>query len=387
MASVTAHSMVTSLGCDAATACAAARAGLSRAGKVEGMELTSEVTGEPEPLIAHAVPLLTRGFEGDVRLQRLLFGGLSELKSQLPDGALTSGRVGFYLSLPDPARAVRGLDLIPDDETRAAYAEQAGDFGPEPSDSGFAYALLAGAAAQAGWPGEIDLRHVSLAGHAAGAQCVAWAQRDLESGRVALAIVGAADSLLDQDTLAWLCSANRLKLSGMPVGLMPGEACAFLALSAQGAQAEGKIGGVGLTAEPKTLWSGATSVGEALAKAIEQVAEPAGWRDAAAAWLVCDHNGETYRANEWGHALVRLRAQHPALDAPQLWMPAESFGDTGSASALVGVCVALAAFERNYAPSPKAVIVSASESQMRSALVLTSRHPQGAMNRGAYGRP
>lgn len=381
MAAITAHSMVTSLGCDAATACAAARAGLSRAGKIEGLELTSEVTGEPEPVIAHAVPFLTRGFEGDVRLQRLLFGGLSELKAQLPDGALTSGRLGFYLSLPDPARAVRGLALISSDDSRAVYEEQATDFGTEPSDPGFAYALLAGAAAQVGWPGEIDLRHASLAGHAGGAQCVAWAQRDLESGRVALAIVGAADSLLDQDTLAWLHSANRLKLSGMPVGLMPGEACVFLALSVAGEKAQGEIAGVSLAPEPKTLWSGATSVGEGLVKALEQVAGSAGWKQTAFAWLICDQNGETYRANEWGHALVRLRGAWPALDNHSVWVPAEGFGDTGAASSLVAVCTALRAFERGYAPAESAVVVSSSEAELRAALIVTSRYSRSSAPR------
>src|SRR5438094_948531 len=110
--------MVTSLGCDAATACAAARAGLSRAAEIPGMELMSEVTGEPEPIMAHEVPLLTRGFEGNVRLQRLLVGGLIELKSRLPAAMLKRGGIGFYVSLPDPARTMQGLDLIADDEIR-----------------------------------------------------------------------------------------------------------------------------------------------------------------------------------------------------------------------------------------------------------------------------
>jgi 3-oxoacyl-[acyl-carrier-protein] synthase I len=387
MADITAHSMVTSLGFDAATACAAARAGLSRASNIEGLTVTSDVTGQPEPVIVHAVPLLTRGFEGEVRLQRLLFGGLSEVRSRLPDEALSTGPVGFYLSLPDPARVACGLELIPDDESRAVYLEQATDFGPQPSDSSFAYALLAGAAAQAGWPSRIDLRYVSLAGHAGGAQCVACAQRDLDSGRVALAIVGAVDSLLDQDTLAWLRSANRLKLSGIPVGLMPGEACVFLALSVAEEKALGEISRVSLTPEPKTLWSGATSVGEGLAKALEQVAESAGWRQSAPAWIISDQNGETYRANEWGHAIVRLRGAWPALDNPAVWAPAASFGDTGSASSLVAVCTALQALERGYAPAESAVVISSSEAELRAALVITSSHSHSVARRDFNGQP
>lgn len=387
MASISAHSMLTSLGCDAATACAAARAGLSRAGEIAGMKFTSDITGAPEPLIAHAVPLLTRGFEGGVRLQRLLFGGLSELKTQLPAGMLKAGHVGFYLSLPDPARTAHGLDLIPDDEARTVFQALASEFGTKPSDPRFAHVALASAAAQAGWPGEIDIRHVSFAGHAGGAHCIALAHKDLDSGHVATAIVGAADSLLDQETVAWLHSANRLKLSGMPVGLMPGEACAFLALSNALQGSEGQIAAVGLSLEPKTLWSGATSVGEGLAHALEQVAEVAGWKQTRSAWLVCDQNGETYRANEWGHTIARMRGAWPALENPDVWVPAASFGDTGSASTLVAVCTALHAFNRAYAPAEAAVVISSSEADSRAALVVTrTRSPLDLQEQG-HGRP
>jgi 3-oxoacyl-[acyl-carrier-protein] synthase I len=373
MLSINAHAMTTSLGCDAATACAAARAGLSRAGEIAGMKFTFDVTGEPEPLIGHAVPLLTRGFEGQARLQRLLFGGLSELKKQLIQAELKAP-IGFYLSLPDPARTVRGLDLIASDGARAVYTERADDLGTEPTDVGFAHDLLASAAAQAGWPTAIDLRHVSFAGHAGGAQCIAAAQRDLDTATIATAIVGASDSLLDEATVTWLHSSNRLKYSGMPVGLMPGEACAFLALSKAGQEPDGEITGVAIGLEPKTLWSGGTSVGEGLANALEQVADRAAWKQNEPAWVISDQNGEAYRANELGHVLARLRAAWPALEGPTVWTPAGSFGDTGCASAIVAVCMALQAFKRAYAPAESVVVISSSEADLRAALTVTSRH-------------
>jgi len=212
---------------------------------------------------------------------------------------------------------------------------------------------------------------------AGGLNCIALAQKDLDAGLVATAIVGAADSLLDEATVTWLHSTNRLKLSDMPIGLMPGEACAFLALSNAAQDPDGEITGVGLSLEPKTLWSGATSVGEGLADALQQVAEGAAWKQSTLAWLISDQNGEAYRANEWGHALARLRGGWPALESPVVWLPAASFGDTGSASALVAVCTALQAFQRGYAPAQSAVVSSSSEADLQAALSLTSPHSHG----------
>lgn len=385
MTAIHAHSMITSLGHDAATSCAAARAGLSRACTIPEIEFTFDLTGEAEPVIAHAVPFLTRGFEGHARLQRLLFAGLSELKTQFNDDLLKTGPIGFYLSVPDPARTLRGHELMTSDGARADCVERANESGNEPSDTEFAQDLLAIAAAQAGWPGEIHIRYVSLAGHAGGLHCIALAKNELDAGHIATAIIGAADSLLDSETIAWLHSTNRLKLSGMPVGLMPGEACAFLLLSNNARENDAEIIGIGISAETKTLWSGATSVGEGLASALDQVAERAQWEQDSPAWVICDQNGEVYRANEWGHVATRLRGAWPALESPIAWMPAASFGDTGSASSLVAVCIALQAFKRNYAPTDYAVVMSSSESDSRAALVVNLKPRAAAFEKFGYG--
>jgi hypothetical protein len=385
MTAIHAHSMITSLGCDAATSCAAARAGLSRACAIPEIEFTFEVTGEAESVIAHAVPFLTRGFEGPARLQRLLYAGLSELKTQVNDDLLKSGPIGFYLSVPDPTRVARGHELMTSDGARADCIERANELGDDPSDTAFAKDLLAVAAAQVGWPGEINIRYVSLAGHAGGLHCIALAKKELDAGHIATAVIGAADTLLDRETIAWLHRTNRLKLSGMPVGLMPGEACAFLALSNNAREDDVEITGIGISGEAKTLWSGATSVGEGLASALEQVAETAQWKQDRPAWIICDQNGEIYRANEWGHVATRLRGEWPGLESPITWMPAASFGDTGSASSLVAICIALEAFRRNYAPTDYAVVMSSSEADSRAALVVNFKPRLGNFEKCGYG--
>ena len=389
IALIVAHTMITALGCDASTSCASARAGISRTQAIENLCFISSVDGEPAPVIVHGMPLITCGFEAATRLERLLTSALADLRPLIKESMVDESSIGFYLSLPSPSRDLTGLDLVANDDTKIAYAEQARSLIDEPLDTSFALNLLISAAGHAGFTMLPSLRYLSLAGHAGGSDCVSAAIDDLDRGRVSLAIVGGVDSLLDESTLEWLNSTDRLKLTDMPVGLRPGEACALLALvhpSRSNVVANSvEISHVGIASEKLTLLSGSTSVGIPLSEVLDAAAKPAGWHDATSAWVICDHNGETYRANEWGTALVRLRAQHSALANLQLWIPAEHFGDTGSASALVSVCVALAAFERSYSPTATAVIASTSELQMRSALVVSSVQPQHAINRGAYG--
>ena len=213
-------------------------------------------------------------------------------------------------------------------------------------------------------------QYLTYKGHAGGCECLALACSDLAEGRVGQALVAGVDSLLDPETIAWLHQAGRLKLSGMPVGLMPGEAAAFVLLCPESPLVEATVTATGDASEAKTLWSGSTSVGQGLAQALAQVAAAAGWAENQRAWVLADLNGEVYRANEWGHAVARLRADWPALENTALWLPAASFGDTGAASALMAVCSALQAQLRGYAPAERAVIVAASEGESRSVVVM-----------------
>lgn len=391
---IAAHAMLTSLGADAATSCASARAGLLRTQAVEGLRFIASTDGAPAPVIVHAVPIITQGFEGLPRLERLLSHALADLRERLPEPIASGDGLGVYLSLPSPLRHLTGLALFDQDDLHARQAARIDEFGGEPDPAGgdatFARRLLANAAAAAGFARTPELRAVSLAGHAGGAQCVAAALADLADGHVDCALVAGADSLLGESTLEWLASTSRLKLADMPVGLRPGEACAVLALTrprhAAAAESCCAIGQVELGHEARSLLSGATSVGEGLSQTLMNVARAAAWDTTHAPWFIHDHNGEVYRANEWGHTLVRLRAEHAAIDGAQTWLPAASFGDTGAASALVGACVAVTAFERRYAPVDRGVIVSSSESTLRAAMVL-GRVTPGAAAGATHGRP
>jgi 3-oxoacyl-[acyl-carrier-protein] synthase-1 len=235
------------------------------------------------------------------------------------------------------------------------------------------------AARAAGWASVPAVVFVSSSGHVGVAEALARAIADLESGRIETAIVGGVDSLLEERTLAWLDGVDRLKSPRVATGLPPGEAGAVIVLrsAAKTVKSLTTIRAVGFAAERQSLLSGDPSHGEGLAAAIADVADAAAWDHASSTWIVSDHNGETYRAREWGYAVTRLLARWPAFANPVLWYPAASLGDTAGASGAVALCLVVRAFVRGYAPGDQAIITSSADGPGRSA-VLAERPKNGA---------
>ena len=341
--------MVAALGDDVAMNCAAARAGIVRAGALEHYRLRSAVDGAAEPVIGHAARLLTRGFEGDIRLVRLLQGALRNLASRTVHLGWKAGRVGCYVALPSSDRTRRDPEE-PDPEEE----QQAQEPTSPAEEFDRAQGLLAKAVALAAWPTQAQLAGVRTSGHAGGLECLQDACIDLQAGRFEAALVLAADSLIDAQVLDWLSATNRLKCDGVPDGVQPGEGAVALALSSQSRDATDKpaaqLLAVHTDKEPRHLLAGVSARGEVLASVVSQA-----WSQARAPlpWLIMDLNGEAHRAMDWGYALVRLRASSAAFSEPQVWHTAASFGDTGAASGLIGICMSVRSWERDYAPSDR----------------------------------
>lgn len=371
---ITGRGMVSSLGSDVVSACAAARAGLVRPAPLD-LQMGSPEDGQADHVQGHPAGELTRGFEGFARLLRLAALGLGDLLKQVPDGPWMSRQTGMYLALPCPHRIHTGLDLIANKSTRAVRDEKARQAMDEPEPD-IASRLLRAAAQLAGWPVDPPLRFSATSGHTGVAEALQRAMDDLQRGYVSAAVVGGVDSLLEEEVLMWLHNTGRLKRSGVPVGLLPGEAGAFLLLEPlhtiqrRGSRPLAVAQAVHLEDEDGTLLSGAPAQGVALAKALAKVVDTASFHQSGAAWVLSDHNGEIYRAAEWGHVLVRLASRVPELASPVVWYPASSFGDVGAASGAVAICLAIHAFSRGCAPNPTAVVVSSSEGACRAVTLI-----------------
>jgi len=346
---ITGIGMVTPLGLDAWESCASLRAGLSL---MQDLDLTFEnELFEDVPLVGCPIPDLTDGMIGVGRATRLAAAALEDLIAKARLDAAVPARAGLFIALPPVERPGTDPHLAAKLGERLAQWLDLPDL------------------AARTW--------TCAAGHAGAVEAVIEASRALESGRIGIALVGGVDSLLEPGTLQGLLDGRRLKTEEHVDGLVPGEAAAFFALETPAAARARKaailatIEGVGLEREPNPIDSDQPSKTEALTAAIRAAWARGSGGDATL--VVCDLNGESYRAKEFGTVASRVLAAVPY----RLWHPADSIGDTGSASAAVSICVAARALERGYAGAPRALVFAGSDDGRRGAIGLAHAGAEG----------
>jgi len=367
---ITGIGLVTSLGLDVTTSCAAARAGIVRAAPLDFYPVRSPDDGSVSGVTAHAVSGVTEGFEGEARLVRLAAAALADLQRQSPEAPWKRGRNGFYVSIPDPDRGRIGRDSPTELEKRKNENRT--------SDEARARRLLGSAARLGGWRQSIEIRKTATTGSTGVAEATHAAVHDLVEDKIDLAIVAGIESYLDENTLGWLESMERLKSPETPSGLQPGEAAGLFVLETRRsaeirrAQIFCSIVAVDLAQEMKPLSSGENSTGKGLAVVLESASKIGEWTAATPAWVISDHNGESYRGLEWGNALFRLASRVGGSQPMEVWYPAASFGELGSAFGVAAGSLALRAFARRYAPSNTAALISSSDLTARAVMVLAS---------------
>jgi len=376
MIAVTGCGLVSSLGLDVVNACAASRAGIVRTSGMDVYPVRSSADGSVGGVVCHAVPLLTDGFEGEARLVRLVQGGLEDLARQCMDAPWKTRRTAFYLSVPSLERLATGAELVAEEGKRQQMQELAKEKRDPVAGFERAGRLLSQGARLAHWSGKPELKWCTDSGHTGVAEAMRRASTDLQGGGCDLAIVGGVDSYLDEDTLAWLELTGRLKTPDRANGLQPGEACGFLLLETEESAAKRMpkrrvcLDAVCLEEEAMSLVSGGQSSGVALAEVVHHAASVSSWGREAPARISHDLNGETYRAHEWGLALLRLAARSKVLAEPEVWFPSASFGSTGAATGAVQACVAAQAYARPHLSAKPLAVVSSADGRPRGCFVL-----------------
>jgi 3-oxoacyl-[acyl-carrier-protein] synthase-1 len=219
--------------------------------------------------------------------------------------------------------------------------------------------------------------HFLQEGHAGGLLAIEAAIRLLQDGRAETCIICCVDSHLDLRTLEWLSATRRLKSADNPVGLIPGEgASAFVIEMARTARRHGgellaSLEALGVAEEPLGYFEeGFVPRGEALSAALLQAVRTDRAQALDAGILLADLNGQTQRAMDWGHALVRCVGAEPSFQRMDVWLLAASFGDVGSATGAFLVCYAVRAFARRYSRGREILLFSCSDPGQRAALTL-----------------
>jgi 3-oxoacyl-[acyl-carrier-protein] synthase-1 len=149
-----------------------------------------------------------------------------------------------------------------------------------------------------------------------------------ESNAPAVLVVG-VDSLLSWPVLKPLEVQSRLLTQGNSNGFIPGDAAAAILVSRPSEKPQLSIDGLGFATEPATIETEEPLRGDGMARAMKAALADAGREMHHIDFRIADISGEQYYFKEAALALARvLRVRKEEVD---LWHPAESIGEIGSA--------------------------------------------------------
>lgn len=210
-------------------------------------------------------------------------------------------------------------------------------------------------------------------GRVAGALALAEARRLIYEERMPYCIIAGTDSFLLAATLASYEKADRLLTSQNSNGFIAGEAAAAVLIGPPGRSNEPELLclGVGVGQEKASIDSEEPLRADGLVAAFRAAFADAGRSIDDLDYRLTDSNGEQYWFKEAALAMTRtLRARKERF---QIWHPADCIGETGAA---VGPCtlgVALAAARKRYSPGPGVLCHFSGDGGERLALVLAGR--------------
>lgn len=205
-------------------------------------------------------------------------------------------------------------------------------------------------------------------GRVAGGLAMIEASNLIHRERMPLCLIAGVDSFLIAPTLAAYEEKARLLTSQNSNGFIPGEAGAAV-LVGGGWAADLLCLGIGTGQEISTVASEEPLRADGLVQALRGAFADANKTMADVDYRITDTNGEQYFFKEAGLAVARtLRVTKEQFE---IWHPADCIGEVGAA---VGPCVlgvGLMAARKDYAPGPSPLCHFSSEDGDRVALMLT----------------
>ena len=214
-------------------------------------------------------------------------------------------------------------------------------------------------------------------GHSAGLMALERGWRKLQGGTEEFCLIGGIDSYLEPATLEWLEKCEQVHGAGPhnnAWGFIPGEAAGFALLCRQetaqhhGLRVQAKVLAVATAREKNLIKTDAVCLGRGLTEAFQRVLENTPSPGAKVDQVICDMNGEAYRADEYGFTVARTSQRFVA--AGDFQAPADCWGDVGAASGPLFLTLAATAGRKGYAKGPHALLWTSSESGERTAALV-----------------
>jgi 3-oxoacyl-[acyl-carrier-protein] synthase-1 len=329
---------VTAVGLTAPSAAAAVRAGV--AGFAEHPFM---IDRQGEPMIVATVPRLVDGVAGAERFVQLAAHALGEALSPLEQRRAEAGSLTAFVGLPSQ-RPGRPNDI----EQR-----------------------IADALARVGRLSSVECIN---AGHSAGLMALEAASRRAIANPSGFYLAGGVDSYLEPETLEWLERNDQLHGGPNPYGFIPGEAAGFCVVCSEtvtqrfGLRVLARIWTAGTARESNLIKTDAVCLGKGLTEVFQKVLAQLPGPTERIDHVICDMNGEPYRADEYGFSVARLARRFE--NASDFVAPADCWGDIGAASGPLFANLVVAAGQRGYARAKYNLLWTSSESGERSAAIL-----------------
>jgi 3-oxoacyl-[acyl-carrier-protein] synthase-1 len=331
---ILASGMVTGVGLNSASSCAALRCALDNFSETRFMDSGGEW------IIGSQVPL-EQPWRGLPKLLHMVVPAIQECLAQVHD--TTPDQIPLLLCVAEKERPgrVEGLDdqLLPQIQMALGIR-----FHP--------------------------FQEVIPFGRVAGALALQRADRLICREHVPYCIIAGVDSLLTAGTLAAYEEKNRLLTSQNSNGFIPGEAGAALLVGSPKESPEPQFHclGIGIGQEKATIDSEEPLRADGLVQAFKAAFADARCSFERVDYRLTDANGEQYWFKE--AALAMTRAMRVRKEHFYLWHVADCVGDTGAAAAPVSLGFAMTASRKRYAPGPGVLCHFGMDAGERVALVL-----------------
>lgn len=324
--------MVTAVGLDAPSSCAAMRA------KLDGFQET-RFYGPRGGWLIGAPVLLPRNWIGERRLAHLAAGAISEAFDQAPDAR---GRTAFILCIGEPDRPGSPvLDHVRLQKRIARIVEM---------DAHSRFHIVA---------------HGRPSGHVA----LQLARRLLSSDRdTPFVMIVGVDSYLTSETIRHYINQGRILAPKNPNGFIPGEASAAILLSRSHPRTL-RLAGLGLSREAASIYNphDIPLRGDGMTLAYKAALDETGIRMNRLGYRISDLIGEQYWFKQ--STLVSTRLVRDRSEFQDLWSPAESIGNVGAAVVPVMIGMAWTAARKGYDKGDPVLIESSSDSGACGAAV------------------
>lgn len=327
--------MVTAVGLDAPSACAAMRA------RLDGFQETRFVGPDGTGLIGAPVPL-PRNWIGEKRTAHLAAGAICEAFEAVPQAR---GQTALILCLAEedrPGRPVR------DNAGLLRNIAEIVEVEPHARSRIVAHGRPSG--------------HVALD----------QARRLIASGDAPYVMIAGVDSHLTARTIGYYLGQDRLLTPDNPNGFIPGEAAAAV-LCTGSEKGEICLFGLGLSRETALIYNLADIPlrGDGMTNAYRSALDETGIEMNRLGYRISDLIGEKYWFKQ--SALASLRLVRGAHGFQDFWSPAESLGNIGAAAVPLMIGMAWMAARKGYNAGNPVLIEASNDAGACGAAVFAAR--------------